>query len=454
MTRSSFARSLLPLALAVLVLGPSDLLADPASDPPQFEITDLGSLDAGSGATAATALNASGDVVGHSSVTVPPYNTTEFRAFLYTVDEGLQPIVPLSLRNFAWGINSRGDVVGSRSPEGPSFPTEAFLYTRSTGVVGNLPGLPAGDSAALAINDANQVVGHLGNNPYWGARAFLWSDTGFVDIHTGFPPGTSHSVATGINAAGVVVGWYDSGASMRAFVRDANGVLSDLPRPPGTPTQALSVSASGLIAGTATTGWQSSAVLWAEGQMRVLGALGNGPGSSGMSVNFRGDVVGASSNGTFVCPGGSYCTWASRGFLYRDGMMFDLNDLVPADSGYVIEGAIAINDVGQIVVAATRAGAGSSALLLTPTLSPTKAIEFLITAVEGFDLPGGIETSFTKKLEHALAALEAGDTATACSDLQDFINHANAQSGKKLTVEQAGQIIAEAEAIRAALGCS
>jgi hypothetical protein len=89
------------------------------------------------------------------------------------------------------------------------------------------------------------------------------------------------------------------------------------------------------------------------------------------------------------------------------------------------------------------------------TVLPLKQrIAGLVDIVLGFGLPGGIETSFVKKLEHALAALEAGDTATACSDLQDFVNHAEAQSGKKLTVAQANQIIAEALAIRAALGCS
>ena len=54
----------------------------------------------------------------------------------------------------------------------------------------------------------------------------------------------------------------------------------------------------------------------------------------------------------------------------------------------------------------------------------------------------------------ALSALEAEDIATACASLQDFINHAKAQSGKTLTEGAAEALMDEAEAIRVLLGCS
>jgi len=53
----------------------------------------------------------------------------------------------------------------------------------------------------------------------------------------------------------------------------------------------------------------------------------------------------------------------------------------------------------------------------------------------------------------AAAALAADNTATACIKLQDFINECNAQSGKKLSVEQANELIARANEIRASIGC-
>jgi len=77
----------------------------------------------------------------------------------------------------------------------------------------------------------------------------------------------------------------------------------------------------------------------------------------------------------------------------------------------------------------------------------------LIELVRGFDLPGGIANSLVTKLENAQAALAAGDAAAACELLRAFINETRAQSGKKLTTEQADEMIASAEQIRAAIGC-
>ena len=57
------------------------------------------------------------------------------------------------------------------------------------------------------------------------------------------------------------------------------------------------------------------------------------------------------------------------------------------------------------------------------------------------------------KLEHVLIAVQAGDTATACSDLKAFINQVNAQSGKKIATQDAISLIAAADAIRAGVGC-
>jgi Tol biopolymer transport system component len=88
-----------------------------------------------------------------------------------------------------------------------------------------------------------------------------------------------------------------------------------------------------------------------------------------------------------------------------------------------------------------------------PTPGPAERIQNLIKKIESFGLPFGTTNSLTVKLRHALNAYNAGNTATACSNLAAFINHTGAQSGKKLTTEQATEIITEAAAIRAALGC-
>jgi hypothetical protein len=92
----------------------------------------------------------------------------------------------------------------------------------------------------------------------------------------------------------------------------------------------------------------------------------------------------------------------------------------------------------------------------TPTdiPDPAELISDLIDDVNDLPIHHGIKNSFVVKLEAALAALEAGDDAAACDSLQAFINHAKAQSGKKLPKDDAEDLIEAAEIIREALGCS
>jgi Tol biopolymer transport system component len=91
--------------------------------------------------------------------------------------------------------------------------------------------------------------------------------------------------------------------------------------------------------------------------------------------------------------------------------------------------------------------------VVQPQPGPAERIQNLIKKVEDFGLPFGTTNSLTVKLRHALNAYNAGDIATACSDLAAFINQVGAQSGKKLTAAQASEISTEAAAIRKLVGC-
>jgi hypothetical protein len=51
------------------------------------------------------------------------------------------------------------------------------------------------------------------------------------------------------------------------------------------------------------------------------------------------------------------------------------------------------------------------------------------------------------------AAVTSGDTPTACAGITDFLGLVKAQTGKKLTTEQAGQLATDADNLAAALGC-
>ena len=56
-------------------------------------------------------------------------------------------------------------------------------------------------------------------------------------------------------------------------------------------------------------------------------------------------------------------------------------------------------------------------------------------------------------LDDAQAALKAGNTAAACSDLASFISETNAQSGKKIAASDASALIAKAQQIEASIPC-
>ena len=77
----------------------------------------------------------------------------------------------------------------------------------------------------------------------------------------------------------------------------------------------------------------------------------------------------------------------------------------------------------------------------------------LMTTVNSYHLTKSLQTSLDNKLQDVLTAIQTGQTATACSELTDFIGHVQSQSGKGLTVSQATQLIAAATNIKKVLGC-
>jgi probable HAF family extracellular repeat protein len=209
--------------------------------------------------------------------------------------------------------------------------------------------------------------------------------------------------------------------------------------------QTTAINASGQVTGfSSTADLQTHAFRYEDGNMVDLGALPGGH-SFGRSINAAGDVVGQSFTAEF----------RSHAFLHQTGAMVDLNDLLPAGSGWELIDALAINDRGDIVGYGIRDGGFLlHAFLLSPRTAAQR-IDDLIALVRSFQLsPNGIENAFVVKLQHAQDALAAGDPAGACADLGAFVNQTAAQSGKKLTVGQANELIAAARETQALLGCS
>ena len=85
--------------------------------------------------------------------------------------------------------------------------------------------------------------------------------------------------------------------------------------------------------------------------------------------------------------------------------------------------------------------------------TPTTALEALQRSVAGLGLSRGITTSLDAKLEAALQALAADDSATACDALQALLNHVRAQRAKQIPAGDADAISATVTSIRDQIGC-
>jgi probable HAF family extracellular repeat protein len=158
--------------------------------------------------------------------------------------------------------------------------------------------------------------------------------------------GGRSSVATGINNAGLIVGWsYLSATSLRrhAFVW-RRGVMTDLGALAGGDSEANAINQDGVIVGWSTVkSGDMRAVRWQDGTKRNLGTLG-GRNSQALAINVFGDIVGWSET----------ASGARHAFLWKNGVMTDLGTLGGSSST-----ATGINRAG-VVVGTSRTASGEN----------------------------------------------------------------------------------------------
>ena len=337
-------------------------------------LTDLGNFGtppAGGGSpySTAVALNASGQVTGNSNVYDANHNALGQGAFLYssgqltdlgslgTASNGYRFTIPAAL-------NASGQVVGysavydaNHTPHS----NDAFLYSNGQMTdLGNLGGTGYSSfSAAVAINDAGQIVGITdvrdSNNNYIGQDAFLYSNGKMTDLgnfgSAGSGRGQSNPVA--INNAGQVAGY--------------SGVYS-----------------------TDQTYLGQDSFLYSNGKMTDLGNLGtNSSGqasSQPVALNASGQII-----GTATAYDTDHTYIGSTPFLYSGGTLYNLSSLITGGVGWTGLSVTGINDFGQIVGNGTHNG-NPEAFLLTPALP---VLSFLAFASP---VPGGTVVTATVTL--------------------------------------------------------
>jgi uncharacterized membrane protein len=150
----------------------------------------------------------------------------------------------------AFGINARGDVIGSFFFEDHgSAGLHSFIRDRNGKVT--VFDAPNGTyTSALSINDQGEVAGSVNACPECGpGRGFVRDRKGLVTTFD--VPGGVWTVATSINSMGEVAGYvtFPTIPTARGFVRTRSGDIVLIYVPDATQTSAVSINASGDVAG-------------------------------------------------------------------------------------------------------------------------------------------------------------------------------------------------------------
>jgi len=256
--------------------------------------------------------------------------------FVWQWGVGMTKLPTLGGNNgFATSVNDFGQVVGwaENTVHDPTcvYPQvlqfEAVVWGPSPGQIKQLPNYPGDpDGAATAINDKGQVVGisgicqnAVGNQS--ATHALLWQNGTVTDL--GNLGGMAWNTPMAINNQGQVVGFSD-------LKGDQGGANPNF-----------------------------HAFLWTkERGIKDLGTLPGDAISEALGINDQGQVVGVSYGAGFTNP---------RAFIWQDGVMTDLNTLIPSNSSLYLQVGQEINDLGEIVGDATDQSTGKNpAFLLVP----------------------------------------------------------------------------------------
>jgi len=376
------------IALLVALAIPVSLAAQEQKQaPPRYTVTDLGTL--GGSYSLAGGLSNTGWVEGYSYLS----NDTATHAVLWRKGV-MTDLGTLGGPNSdaGWRPSDRGNVGGGAENGTPdpyvedfcSYGTNLiclpFLWWNDAKRMIPLPTLGGNNGWAAGVNDQNEVVGVAENTveeptcvapQVFQFKPVIW--TGWQVHKLPTFPGDPVGVAFGINYWGQATGY--SGNCTTDFHallwQDGRGI--DLGNLGGTMNnEGVDINDQGQVVGASDlpgdityqydgeTVYTFHAFLWQRRTGMIdLGTLPGDIGSSGDGINNLGQVVGGS--------------WDidnnDRAFLWQNGVMTDLNTLIPPDSPlYLIEATGTINDQGQIAGIALQISTGEThAFLATPT---------------------------------------------------------------------------------------
>jgi probable HAF family extracellular repeat protein len=313
-------------ALLIFVLPTSKRVG---AEAPLYTVQDLGTLNGL--VPTVTGVNASGEVSGYFNDPNTGVHAARYRDGAWAYLPGFETRMSLAL-----GINDHGDVVGYLLNDAGFW--RAYRYVDGTGVQTIEP-LPGGNfSFGMGINNDGEVVGS-GDTPE-GTRAWR-AAPGLPAVQLPTFDGGTFAMASGINEAGQIAGTASrADGSQHAFRAEVDGTVTDLGAfPDGTTSLAVGIDGAGRVSGRADR---------SDGNFRAF-RYSNGLVALDAFDEIQSSAEGTS-NGTTVGWYTTAATFENRAFAHTvtDGA-FDLNSRIPADSGWVLTQAKAVNADGQIV---------------------------------------------------------------------------------------------------------
>ncbi len=336
---------------AVLV---SSMAASAGPPPVRYAVTDLGL------AVGAFGINSRGEVVGIFHGAEGQYHGFHSSGGVFT-DIGSLGGHP----TFARAINDAGEIVGSSiTPRG-----EEHAFVRRGEVMIDLGTFGGTYSHANDISSTGMIVGDAQTRGHGGGHgdehACVWLDGRTIDLGT---LGGAYSTALGVNDLGQVVGWaWNPEWRSRPFIWTEITGMIDLGTLGGISGSARDVNSFGEVVGSSRLPeGLLHATLWRDGQIIDLGVLPEagkqGPYGPELietyatAINDAGVIVGNSSP-AFIHSGA---------FLWRDGEIVSVSSLIDPESGWRISTVSNINNHGQITATARGADGFYHAVRLTP----------------------------------------------------------------------------------------
>jgi uncharacterized membrane protein len=342
------------IAVSAMVVPILDSVSAESHGQPRFVIRDLGGLP-GSSQTSAVDLNNLGQVTGYSTFDIVDTNLTVPTAHPFLYERGAMRdlgLLPGFGAGFPQRMNDRGDVLCVQF--GANRTLAMVLYTDGNQI--NLTERLGADVYPGAINISQTMVGARMDSRSQQLRAIILKNGVIADLGVLDPDGGS--IAVDLNDSEEAVGWADPDHSNPAVLHAvyfANGTMRDLGLLPGMDSSTADrINRDGHIIGNAYSigpgPTRNRGFLYRRGALKDLGALPGDTDSQAVALNNRDHIVGYSSH--FDDSAGV----VQRAMLFVDGRMWELNALVPPDSGWTLQVAVAINDADQILVYGERRG--------------------------------------------------------------------------------------------------